>query len=198
MSSALTAPSLDPPGFYRLTVYQYERMTEAEVLTEDDDVELLGGILVRKTTKAESQTASCTDTRDALLKLIPLGWYLRIKAPIRIPDYDEPEPDLAIVRGKSRDYVALKRPPLPEEIALVIEVAESSLQRERTEKLSAYARGEIPMYWIINLVDRQIEVHTQPKGSGYFARQVFRTSESVPVLIDGATVGEIPVADLLP
>jgi Uma2 family endonuclease len=201
MSTAIAAPSLPPPGppgFYRLTVYQYEQMEEAGILTEDDQVELLNGVLVRKMAKAESHTASCTDARDALLKLIGMGWYLRIEAPIRIPDYDEPEPDLAVVRGKSRDDVALKRPPLPEDVTLVIEVAESSLQRDRTDKLRGYAKGGIPVYWIINLVDRQVEVYTQPQGTSYLACQVFKPDQSVSVLIGGSPVGEIAVADLLP
>ena len=80
MSSAIAVPSLPPPpgppGFYRLTVYQYEQMAGLGILTEDDKVELLGEALVGKMTKAESHTASCTDTRDALLKLICMGWYL--------------------------------------------------------------------------------------------------------------------------
>ncbi|MGC8643971.1 MAG: Uma2 family endonuclease [Isosphaeraceae bacterium] len=200
MSTAVTGLSLPPrpPGDYRLTVYQYEQMAEAGILTEDDNVELLNGLLVRKMAKAESHTASCTDTRDALLKLIRVGWYLRVEAPIRIPDCDEPEPDLAVVRGKSRDYVALKRLPLPAEVTLAIEVAESSLQRDRTDKLRDYAQGGIPVYWIINLVDRQVEVYTQPEGGHYLVAQVFKTDQSLTVVIGGAAVGEIPVADIVP
>ena len=88
--------------------------------------------------------------------------------------------------------------PLPQEVTLVIEVAEYSLQRDRTDKLKAYAQGGIPVYWIINLVDRQIEVYMRPEGSVYLSCQVLKPDQSVPVLIDGVPVGEILVANLLP
>jgi Uma2 family endonuclease len=206
MSTAVTAVSLPPgppgppapPGLYRLRVEQYERMGEAGILTEDEKVELLSGLLVRKMTKNEPHSAACTETRMAIEKMIPSGWYLRTDAPVRIPNFDEPEPDLAIVRGSSRQYVRLNRPPEPSEVTLVIEVADSRLASDRTEKLRAYAHGGIPTYWIINLVDGRLEVYTQPEGSRYGVCQVLGPGQNVAVLIDGAVVGEIPVADLLP
>jgi Uma2 family endonuclease len=186
---------LDP---FRLTVDQYERMGETGILTEDDKVELLNGLLVRKMTKGEPHSAACTETRHAIEKLIPPGWYLRIESPVRIPMFDEPEPDLAIVRGSARHYARLKRPPEPAEVTLVIEVADSSLQRDRTDKLTAYAQGGIPTYWIINLVDGQVEVYTRPEGSRYDHCEVLGPGQDVAVLVDGVVVGQIAVADLLP
>jgi Uma2 family endonuclease len=191
-------PPSSPLEPYRLTVQQYERMGEAGVLAEDDRVELLDGLLVRKMTKGEPHTASCIDSRDALIPLIPGGWHLRTEAAVRIPLFDEPEPDLAIVRGRNRDYVRLGRPPEPPEITLVIEVAESSLQRDRTDKLRAYASGGIPTYWIINLIDRQVEVYTQPAGASYGDCQVFGPGQDLPVLVGGVVIGQVAVADLLP
>ena len=117
---------------------------------------------------------------------------------MRIPDFDEPEPDLAIVRGSKGEYFRLKRPPEPSEVALVIEVAESSLQRDRTEKLRAYAHGRIATYWIVNLLEGQVEVYTQPEADRYVAVQPFKPGQAVPVVIDGQEIGRVAVADLLP
>jgi Uma2 family endonuclease len=137
-------------------------------------------------------------SRDALLRLIPAGWHLQTEAAIRIPDWDEPEPDLAVVRGKSRDYVVLKRPPEPAEVSLVIEIAESTLSKDRGEKQAAYASARVPVYWIINLVDQQVEVYTDPQGDTYRSRQDFKPGQDLTVLIDPVVVGQIAVADVLP
>ena len=84
---------------------------------------------------------------------------------MRIPEWDEPEPDLAIVAGVPEDYRA--RHPGPEDIALLVEVAETTLDRDRGDKLLAYSAGGIAVYWIVNLVDHRVEVYTQPSPSGY-------------------------------
>ena len=188
----------EPFELYRLTVEQYEQMGDAGILTEDDRVELIAGYLVRKMTKNEPHSAGCTLTREAISGLIPAGWHLRHRGPVRIPERDEPEPDLAVIRGSARDYVRLKRPPEPSEVALVIEVAGSSLQRDRTEKLRAYAHGVIATYWIVNLVDRQVEVHTQPENDRYVQVTPFKPGQEISVVIDGQEVGRVAVADLLP
>ena len=129
--SVVTSPPIpvkgSTPGLFQFTVDRYERMTEAGILTEDDRVELLNGLVVTKMTKGQPHTATLIDTRDSLLPIIPPGWHLQTEAAIRIPDFDEPEPDLAVVRGRARDYVALNRPPEGSDVTLVIEIAESSL-----------------------------------------------------------------------
>ena len=117
---------------------------------------------------------------------------------MRIPDFDEPEPDLAVARGQPDDYAT--RHPGPDDIALLIEVADASLRRDRGEKLGSYGRGGIPHYWIINLVDRVVECYSKPNrgGIGYGSRQIFGPGESVPVVLLDGEVGQIAVADLLP
>ena len=195
---APSTPLNQQAGSYRLSVYQYERMGEAGILTEDDRVELLDGFLIQKMTKNEPHSAACTETRLAIEKLIPPGWYLRLESPLRVSEYDEPEPDLAIVRGSSRQYVRLGRPPEPSEVALVIEVADASLGRDRGEKQRAYAQGRIPIYWIVNLVDRRLEVYTKPQDLGYADCQVLGPDEAVSVVIDQNALGSISVAELLP
>jgi Uma2 family endonuclease len=193
-------PPNPPPSFdlYRLRVEQYEQMGNAGILSEDDRVELIAGYLVQKMIKNEPHSAACTLTRDAISGLIPGEWYLRVECPLRILSFDEPEPDFAIVQGSPRDHFRLKRAPEPPEVALVIEVAETSLQRDRTEKLRAYAHGGIPTYWIVNLIDRQVEVHTNPENDRYAEVHTFKPGQAIGVVIDGREVGRVEVADLLP
>jgi Uma2 family endonuclease len=81
---------------------------------------------------------------------------------------------------------------------LLVEVADSSLDRDRGEKKAAYARGRIPIYWSVNLVDRQVEVYSNPRRGQYRSSQVFKPGQDVPIVIDGVEVGRIAVADLLP
>jgi Uma2 family endonuclease len=115
---------------------------------------------------------------------------------VRIPDFDEPEPDVAAVRGSRHDYG--DRIPGPEDIGLLIEVSDSTLPYDRGEKGMAYARGRIPVYWIINLIDRQVEVYSRPSARGYRSRRVYKPGQEIPVVIAGAEVGRIAVAAILP
>jgi Uma2 family endonuclease len=115
---------------------------------------------------------------------------------VRIPEFDEPEPDVAIVRGSDDDYLA--RHPEPPDIALIVEVSETTLSRDRGENLLAYARGPIPFYWIVNLIDNQVEVYSDPAPDGYKARRDFKAGDEIPVVIDGIDLGRLPVAAILP
>ena len=128
--------------------------------------------------------------------LLPPGWTWWRGNPIRIPDFDEPEPDVAVLRGSAGDYRG--RIPDASDVALLIEVAETSLVRDRGEKLAAYARGGIPVYWIVNLIDRQVEVYTGPGSNGYSSRIDFTVGQQVPVVIEGVEVGHLAVSDIFP
>jgi Uma2 family endonuclease len=181
---------------YRMTVDRYERLAEIGLL-DDPQVELIGGLLVRKMTKRPRHVAACELVAAAIGSLLPSGWYIREQNPLRIPDYDEPEPDLVIARGSRGQYVT--RHPGPEDVALVVEVADTSLAKDRGEKRMAYARGGVPVYWIVNLLTDQVEVYSEPdRNAGrYTHRTVYTTSETVPFGISGARFGEIVVADVL-
>jgi Uma2 family endonuclease len=114
---------------------------------------------------------------------------------VRIPDFDEPEPDLAVVRGD--DHLYENQHPGPNDVGLIIEVAESSPNRDRGLKREIYARAGIPAYWVVNLVDRQIESYSDPVGGEYPAPKVFREKDLVELIIAGRVSGVIPVTDLL-
>ena len=159
-------------------------------------VELIDGLLVRKMGKRPPHVIACEATRDLLLPLIPQGWRLTVEAPIRVPEFDEPEPDLAIVRGTRAQYE--DRHPGPADVGILIEVADATLDRDRGEKESAYARGGVPVYWIVNLVDRQLEICTGPTLEGYRERRIVLPGETASLVLDGAEIGPINVSAILP
>jgi Uma2 family endonuclease len=119
------------------------------------------------------------------------------EAPVRIPGYSEPEPDLAIIRGDVQDEEFEQRHPEPADIALVVESAHSSLD-EDLRMAGIHAGAGIPYYWILDLMRGQVLVYSQPGSIGYGACEVLMPRLAIPVVIEGIVVGEVPVADILP
>jgi Uma2 family endonuclease len=185
-------PPLASPEVYRFTVDEYERM--AEVL-DGCRVELIDGYLVKKMPKKPPHVWAVRCIVEAMPSLLPPGWTWWKEDPVRIPAFDEPEPDVAVLRGAAEDY--RDRIPDASDVALLVEVAETTLARDRGQKLAAYARSGIAVYWIVNLVDRQVEVYTGPGPDGYSSRVDFTAGQHVPVVIDGVEVGRIAVSDML-
>jgi Uma2 family endonuclease len=184
---------------WRLRVHQYHEMIRSGILTDDDPVEFLEGLLVLKMPKNPPHRISTQVTRDILAQIVPPNWYVDAQEPITTKD-SEPEPDVAIIQGDRRDYS--DRHPYADEVALVVEVADTTLQRDRTSKKRLYARAGITIYWIINLVERRIEVYTKPLSNAeepdYQERQDFSLEDTIPVLIRNQVIAEIKVQSLFP
>lgn len=203
MSTATLPPwnTFDPPPVpvRRFTVTEYHRLIEIGMFTEDDRVELLEGWIVPKMPHNPAHDATIQLADEQLRSRLARGWTVRIQSAITTAD-SEPEPDLAVVRGNARSY--LRRHPGPRDIGLLIEVADSTLTQDRGDKLRIVARAGIPVYWIINLVDRRIEVYSEPTGPAaepaYRAQQTCGIRKSVPLVIDGEENARIPVRALLP
>ena len=142
-------------------------------------------------------------TEDATKRImrVPAGWVVRVQCAIALAD-SEPEPDAAVFRGSPRDYPS--RHPGPKDAALIAEVANSSLQRDTGQKKRLYARARVPQYWIVNLIDEQIEVHSNPAVSdltaAYQTKAVYVRGESVPLVLDGRATAtlELSLADDAP
>jgi len=185
-----------PAEIYRFTIEQYDRMVLDGTIAEDEPVELLSGILVRKMPKKPKHSVITIWLGEELRGQLSPGWHIRQEQPLRIPDYDEPEPDLVLVRGAIMDYAG--RHPDPADVALVGEVSETTLDRDQGEKCAAYARGGVPVYWIINLIDNRIEVYTDPNPAyDYRTRVDYQPGDHVPIVIDTRVCGRISVPDLL-
>ena len=198
VSQTLTdaGPSAGTPEglIWRLSVSQYHEMIRTGILTADDPVELLAGWLFYKMPKKPPHRIATRLAQDLLKAVVPAGWYVDSQEPITLGD-SEPEPDVMVVRGDTRQY--RDRHPGAEDVALVVEVADSTIERDRGIKKEMYARAGIPVYWIINLVERLIEVYEKPVGSDYTSRRDY-PADSVPVIVEGREVGRILVSALLP
>jgi Uma2 family endonuclease len=182
---------------WRMGVDQYHAMIAAGILTDDDPVELSEGWLVFKLPKNPPHRVTTRLVRAAIEKLLPNGWYVDSQEPITLAN-SEPEPDVVVMRGDTRQY--LDRHPGPEDIGLVIEVADTTLQRDRGAKKRTYAKAGIPIYWIVNLVESVIEVYSQPttEQADYLQQRDYRITENLPVVIDRTEVGEVAIATLFP
>jgi Uma2 family endonuclease len=184
---------------FPLSVEQYHTMIEAGVLTDDDPVELLEGVLVFTMPKNPPHRYVVQTADEMIRKMLPPGWMYQSQEPITLED-GEPEPDGAVIRGSRRDYRT--RHPTPRETAMVVEVADATLPRDRRIKLRSYARAGISTYWIINLIDRCIEIYQRPDQAApeplYLDKQVRNEGESIELVVDGVKIGQIAVRDLLP
>jgi Uma2 family endonuclease len=186
--------STPPPP--RITVEEYERIGASDALEDPTRVELIDGYVVAKMRKSPGHCFATNRARKSLESRLPPGWTWWQQEPVPIPPYDEPEPDVSIVRGCDADY--MHRFPTTDEVAMVVEVSDLSLSRDRGPKLAAYARGKIPVYWIVNLVDRHVEVYSRPTKGGYNSREVFLPGQQIPVKIGGQVLAPIAVDDILP
>jgi Uma2 family endonuclease len=186
-----------PASLRRFTVDEYHRMIDAGAFDGDDNpVELLEGWVVYQMGHNPPHDVAVKLVAKMLDRAIPDHVHTRVQSAITTAD-SEPLPDVAVVFGDPRDYVG-HHPTGPREIALVVEVADSSLDRDRNEKAPLYARAGIGVYWIVNLQDATIEVHTDPTNQGYRKTDHFRRGANIPVTIAGQSLASIPVSDILP
>jgi Uma2 family endonuclease len=143
---------------HRFTRVEFDRLVDLGVF-HGEALELVGGLLVVAEPQGSYHASAVGAVGDALRAILPPGWLVRVQMPVALDDQSEPEPDLAVVPGAWADY----RADHPTRPALVVEVAETSLAFDRGEKASLYAHGGVRDYWIVNLVDRVLEVFRDPE-----------------------------------
>jgi len=193
------APEVCAYPVRRFTVDEYHRMIDAGILGEDDRVELINGWIIATVPKNPPHEVTMRRTELQLREVIPEGWWLDIRKQITT-SVSEPEPDFTVVVGNPDRYA--NRHPGYGDIALVVEVADTSVIFDQTTKRDLYAQTRLPIYWIVNIADRQVEVYADPGGPArkrrYRSTTIFVPGQQVPVVIDGRTVGQVPVSSLLP
>jgi Uma2 family endonuclease len=175
----------------RFTVDDYHRMAEAGILHEDDRVELIEGVIAEMTPIGSRHAACVRELIRLLSRQVSDDVRVDAQNPIRLDEYGEPQPDLAVIRA--RDY--WDSLPGPDDVLLLIEVSDTSLAYDREIKLPLYTRSGIPEAWLVDLTGEVIERHTEPAEDGYrLVRRVRRgetlRSETVPEL-------EVPVDAVL-
>lgn len=163
----------------RFTVQEYHRLAELGFLTEDNHIELIRGELVQMAAKGSAHESCITRLLRVLPPILENRATLRCQSPITLAFDGEPEPDFAIVQNREDDYESAH--PSAAETLLVIEVADSSLEYDRTVKLSLYAEASIPHYWLFNVTDRILETYSEPAQItagqfGYLNRRIIPTT----------------------
>lgn len=176
----------------RWTCDEYDRLIEVGLLHEDDPIELVEGRLLVSEPQHHAHARAIELATDALRAAFGRGWRVRVQLPLALGSASVPEPDVAIVRGAPRDAM----PGHPTRADLVIEVADTSLHLDRGLKARVYARAGIVEYWIVNLVDRAVEVHRGPRRTVYGDVRVARAGETLSPLAE--PTARIAVEDLLP
>jgi Uma2 family endonuclease len=183
----------------RFSVEQYHAMLASGILQSGDPVELLDGLLVPKMTKYPPHTISTKLTCRVFNSLLPAGWHVACQEPITLAG-SEPEPDVAVVRGDPRDY--RRGHPGAADVAVVVEISDATGPRDAVTKKRVYAAAGIPVYWIVNLPQRCVEVFSEPSGAAeppdYRRRDVYAESDEAPLTVAGAAVGRVAVAGVLP
>ncbi len=181
------------PSPHRFTRAEYHRLAAAQLFV-DERVELLNGVIV--TMSAQRSAHASTVQRLFRLLLEALGTHatVRAQAPIILDDWSEPEPDIALCEPDAQDYA--REHPKASQVRLVIEVADTSLTYDRTQKASLYAASNIPLYWIVNLVERRVEMFSDPDPTaGRYRSEAPATTANTLVLPGGTPLA---VAAVLP
>jgi Uma2 family endonuclease len=189
----------DGLGLHRWSRQKYERLIDHGFFDDDEPIELLDGLLLVKEPQDSPHRTAVLLVAKALERAFGEGWFVQTQSPIVLDDRSEPEPDACVVRGSPRDYVDAH----PRRPALVVEVAAPGLALARGRKAAAYARAGIADYWIVNLIDRVLEVYREParpgparRDWGYAAIETLGAAAAIAPL--AAPSASIRVADLLP
>ncbi len=176
-----------------LTVAEYHRMGEVGILTEDDRVELIEGELIAMSPIGSAHSGTVNALTRLLVQVVGDRGVVAVRNPVQLDDRSEPQPDFAVLKWRDDDY--RRSTPRPDEVLLLIEIADSSLTYDRNVKRSLYARHGIPEFWIVNLAENVVEVCRSPEGEQYTSMsRVGREGVLEPQLLPGAG---IPVAALI-
>lgn len=148
-----------------ISVKEYDRMIEHGILTSEDKVELLNGVIIKKMAKGKRHALLNDAFADLLKEKLGTKAYVRSQNPVVLDDFSEPEPDIALVKPPRTKY--LEKHPNAEDILLIVEISDSTLGRDRFAKGLAYAKAGISQYLVFNVQDETIEDYRQPNADGY-------------------------------
>jgi Uma2 family endonuclease len=185
MSQILDRPKT--PARRRIDVSAYYKMAEAGILTDHDRVELIGGEIIDLNAIGSPHAAATNRlTRGFAGVMANRSALVSVQNPLRLDAYNEPEPDLSILRPRSDDYRSGH--PTAADVLLVVEVSDTSLSYDRGTKLGLYARFGVPEVWIVDLFGAAVEVFTQPGEGGYAARARVTAGLLTPSFVPGVAI----------
>ncbi|RUR86076.1 hypothetical protein PCC6912_09010 [Chlorogloeopsis fritschii PCC 6912] len=181
-------------GLHLWTIDDYHRMIEAEILTTEDKVELLEGQILEMSPQQPPHAATTQRTWKYLSRLLANRADIRVQLPVTLPPNSEPEPDIAVVRFDSREY--LDGHPTTDDIFLLVEVADRTLNRDCKQKARTYAKAKIADYWVLDVNMRQVYVFREPTDNSY--AQEITLDENATLSLVAFPEVEVRVKELFP
>ncbi len=189
----VSAPApLASPDVYRMTVDEYERMADAGVLN-DDRIELIDGYLVKKDDARSPRMSGPSNRAHDHARADLAAGLVDPREEARYESRTSTSPNLISRSSGGRGRRIAHATRSRRTSRSLVEVSDTTLARDRGEKRAAYARGRIPIYWIINLIDRQVEVYSGPSARGYRTSRVYKSGQEIPVVIVGTKIRPVPV-----
>ena len=190
----------------RWTVSEYHALRDRGILADGAPIELIDGFLMYKDRRDSGVPSMSHGPRHANgveqlasldHQLVNSGHYMRTQLPVVLGEHQEPEPDACVIRGQRSDF--RERLPQSRDILIVIEVADTSLDEDRSKKLQIYASVAIPTYWIVNLRHNTVEVYEQPdpQSGEYRIRRDLVPGESATIALPSGQTVSVPVSDLV-
>ncbi|MDQ3323046.1 MAG: Uma2 family endonuclease [Acidobacteriota bacterium] len=177
----------------RFRVEDFRKMTEAGILPEESGWEIIDGYLIDKITIGSKHAGTVKRFSEMLRDLTRNEAIISVQDPIHIDEYNEPEPDIALLKRRSDFYS--ENHPTPPDVLLLIEVSDSTVEYDREIKKRLYAEAEIIEFWLVNLKNNTIEVYSQPKNGSYYLARILETDETVKLTaIENL---ELPVKEIL-
>lgn len=202
-TQTLPAPASDPlfENRHSITVDEYFQIIESGALGSEPRTELIDGVIVDKMTKNSPHIIATDLVQYLFIRLVPAGYFFTMGNPVVIEVLNSvPEPDAMVVRGGPRDIRGRGRTPAV--TALAVEVADTSYALDRTRKSKLYAAAGIPVFWLLDLNRRRLEIFSNPTGQGDQARydkvETFEESDEAPLVLDGQEAARFRVSEILP
>lgn len=172
----INVQSQPQPRRLRFSVDEYYQMNELGILRDFEKSEIIEGELIQKMGIGDLHAAIVNFLNKFFIKNVSDDVLVSVQNPVRLSDYNEPEPDLALADLRKFDG---RRHPRPEEVILLVEVSDTTVKYDRDQKLPLYAEAEIPEVWIVNLPNDLIEVHTQPSVGLYQFVKIYKRGETL-------------------
>ncbi|CAD6874114.1 Uma2 family endonuclease [Methylomonas fluvii] len=168
------------PQKHLTDIAEWHRMGEAGIFPPESRLELIEGEILTMSPIGFNHASHVSRLTRYFIRLLDDGVSVRIQSPIQLGDLSEPEPDLVLAKADTADYTT--RHPSAADVLLLVEVSDSTLRFDRTQKLRLYATHGITEYWIVNLIDQCLEVYRQPQDGDYLDKSVLTKADSIDLL----------------
>lgn len=165
------------PARKLFTTAEYHQMIEAGVIKEDDRVELFNGEIIEMSPIGPRHASHVDRLNEILTAKFRKFAIVRVQSPITLGDYSEPQPDLTLLKRRADFYASGH--PTPADVLIVIEVSDSTVEKDHRAKIPAYAQAGIPEAWLIDLVEDRIEVHSNPYNNVYQEVRIIQRGQKV-------------------